>query len=188
MLILYTKIHIIIIIHTTYIALTYCSQKNIMVFSFSLACSGEDCHKLQRCTRWWLHGEHLDQHNYNYVKNIFHTIRTDLKEMKISEDTWYEETTTSRAGWRVTYRQANADINYREQHLAQALFQVQCPECQRTIRKESDKKRLKCSAERQKPVAEQSEALQCSTCKRWFRSHGGFTVCNMSTLLIIIVT
>ena len=103
-------------------------------------------------------------------------IRKDLKEMHIPEDTWYAKATTSRAEWRDTYRKARADTTHREQHRRQADNQVQCPECLRTFRRESDKKRHKCLAERQKPVSEQRGALQCPACKKWFRSRGGFTV------------
>ena len=103
-------------------------------------------------------------------------IRKDLKEMHIPEDTWYAKATTSGAEWRDTYRKARADNTHREQHRKQADNQVQCPECSRTFRRESDKKRHKCLAERQKPVSEQRGALQCPACKKLFRSHGGFTV------------
>ena len=71
-------------------------------------------------------------------------IHTELKEMKIPEDAWYEKATTSRAEWRATYRQACTDITYREQYHEQATSQVQCPECQCTFRRESDMKRHKC--------------------------------------------
>ena len=35
---------------------------------------------------------------------------------------------------------------------------------------------LKCLAERAKPVEEQSGAVQCEACKRWFRSRGGLAL------------
>ena len=85
-----------------------------------------------------------------------------------------------REEWRVTCREARADITQTEQHRGQADNQVQCLECLRTFRRESDMKRHKCVAERCKPVHEQQGAVQCSTCKKWFKSPGGFTVhsCN----------
>ena len=107
-------------------------------------------------------------------------IRSDLKDMQIPEDTWYAKATTSREEWRNTYREARTDITHREQHRRQADNWVQCPECSRTFRRESDMKRHKCLVERRKPIHEQRGAAQCSTCKKWFKSRGGFTVhsCN----------
>ena len=104
-------------------------------------------------------------------------IRTDLKALKIPEVAWYEKATTSRAGWRTTYRQACAEtVTTEQQHKEQAPHQVQCPECQRTFRRESDMKRHKCLEERRKPVSEQLGAVRCPTCERWFHSSGGFAV------------
>ena len=51
-----------------------------------------------------------------------------------------------------------------------------CEVCSRTFRRESDKKRHKCLAERQKPVSEQRGSVQCLQCKKWFRSRGGLAV------------
>ena len=48
--------------------------------------------------------------------------------------------------------------------------------CRRLFRRESDKARHKCITERDKPVSEQSGAVQCQRCKRWWRSKGGFAV------------
>ena len=41
------------------------------------------------------------------------------------------------------------------------------------FRRESDKARHNCIAERRKPVSEQADAVQCVICERWFRSRGG---------------
>ena len=103
-------------------------------------------------------------------------IRADLKALKIPEDSWYKEANTSRAGWRATYRQVCADITTSDQHREQAMHQVQCPQCQRTFHRESDRKRHKCLIERTKPVSEQQGAVQCPTCRRWFLSRGSYTV------------
>ena len=107
-------------------------------------------------------------------------IQTDLKDMQIPEDTWYAKATTSREEWWNTYREACTDITHREQHTRQADNWVQCLECSRTFRRESDMKRHKCLAERCKPVHEQCGAVQCSNCEKWFKSCGSFTVhsCN----------
>ena len=45
--------------------------------------------------------------------------------------------------------------------------QFQCQQCSRKFRRESDRKRHKCIAERQKPISEQSGAVQCFICSRW---------------------
>ena len=51
-----------------------------------------------------------------------------------------------------------------------------CEVCARKFRRESDKKRHKCLAERQKPISEQRGAVRCQQCHSWFRSRGGLTV------------
>ena len=53
---------------------------------------------------------------------------------------------------------------------------IQCDECKRFFRRESDKKCHKCILERQKPVHKQRGAVQCTVCHRWFRSHGELAV------------
>ena len=53
---------------------------------------------------------------------------------------------------------------------------VECKECGRTFRRNCDRKRHKCLAERAKPVKEQRGALQCSKCQKWFCSRGGLAV------------
>ena len=51
-----------------------------------------------------------------------------------------------------------------------------CDDRGRYFRRECDKSRHKCAAERQRPVCEQRGAVQCAVCDRWFRSIGGLTV------------
>ena len=41
------------------------------------------------------------------------------------------------------------------------------------FRRECDKARHKCIAEREHPIEEQSGAVQCQKCERWFYSAGG---------------
>ena len=48
--------------------------------------------------------------------------------------------------------------------------------CGWCFRRESDKARHKCTAERQKPVQEQEGAVECLMCGRWLRSRGGLAV------------
>ena len=95
----------------------------------------------------------------------------NLKSVEVGEDEWYEEATRSRTGWRALYRVGLE--RYREMRGAQAqasvvVRDVVCQVCSRSFRRESDKKRHKCVAERQKPVCEQRGAAQCSQCQRWF--------------------
>ena len=45
-----------------------------------------------------------------------------------------------------------------------------------SCRRESDKARHKCAAERRRPVREQKGAVQYEKCMRWFCSRGGLTV------------
>ena len=53
---------------------------------------------------------------------------------------------------------------------------VVCEVCSRSFRRECDRKRHKCIAERQKPVSEQRGAAQCLRCLKWFRSRGGLAL------------
>ena len=48
---------------------------------------------------------------------------------------------------------------------------VVCGVCSRSFRREGDKKRHKCVAEREKPVSEQR--MQCM---KWFKSRGGLAL------------
>ena len=61
----------------------------------------------------------------------------------------------------------------REAQAAVAGRDVVCEVCSRSFRREGDKKRHKCVAERQKPVSEQRGAAQCLHCMKWFKSRGG---------------
>ena len=58
----------------------------------------------------------------------------------------------------------------------QQRWKRQCPVCRRCFRREGDRARHKCTADRQKPVWEQHGAVQCPSCSCWFRSVGGLTV------------
>ena len=101
----------------------------------------------------------------------------DLKEVGLEEDEWYREATRSRAGWRAMYRN-RLELN-RESKTVEASVAVRdvvCEVCARKFRRESDKKRHKCLAERQKPISEQRGAVRCQQCHSWFRSTGGLTV------------
>ena len=53
---------------------------------------------------------------------------------------------------------------------------VLCSECRRCFRRERDRARHKCIAGRRRPVREQTGAVQCVSCGRWFRSRGGLAV------------
>lgn len=48
--------------------------------------------------------------------------------------------------------------------------------CDRTFRRESNKTCHKCIAERIKSICDQSGAVQCAACCRWFRSKDGLAV------------
>ena len=83
----------------------------------------------------------------------------------------------SRAGWREVCRLGME--SHREAEVVRrssAAKEVVCEVCSRTFTWESDKKRHKCLAERQKPVSEQLGSVQCLQCKKWFRSRGGLAV------------
>ena len=66
----------------------------------------------------------------------------------------------------------------RQLQSTQANYGVFCDICKRSFRREGDKKRHKCTAERKKPIAEQVGATHCQylVCSRWFQSKGGFAL------------
>lgn len=105
-------------------------------------------------------------------------IKSDLQEIKVPETQWYKLARTSRQGWRATYMSALEERRARQQEGAQlpTSTPVVCQECERTFRREGDRKRHKCTSERLKPVCEQLGAVQCQACHRWFRSRGGHAV------------
>ena len=105
-------------------------------------------------------------------------IRKDLRTIKVSEEKWYDEASMSRSRWQNTYKEGLKSLTASDNAEAQehAVNQIKCDECNRTFRRESDRKRHKCISERQKPVSEQRGAVQCTTCTRWFRSRGGLSV------------
>ena len=111
-------------------------------------------------------------------------IHKDLKVVGISESEWYDEATCSREGWCATYRlglgTSFVPQNQRQESAPQSGA-VECGVCGRSFRRESDKKRHMCVAERSKPVWEQHGAVQCGTCQRWFLSRGGLSVHSCGT-------
>ena len=82
----------------------------------------------------------------------------DLKDITIAESKWYEDARRFRAGWRATYQDGLA--NHSKSRAVGPTMSV-CEVCFRTLRRESDRKRHKCVAERQKPISEQRGAAQC---------------------------
>ena len=104
-------------------------------------------------------------------------IRQDLKAVGVSEEDWYEEAShTDRASWRAIYHQGLQGQHSQQEVPTQPQNQVHCQECGRSFRREGDRARHKCTAERQRPVCERRGAVQCPTCSRWFRSQGGRAV------------
>jgi len=104
-------------------------------------------------------------------------MRKDLRDIGVDESVWYQEATQSRAAWRTRYRDG-LDV-YRENRTVVGLVaerEVVCDVCSRKFRRESDRKKHKCLAERRKPISEQRGAVQCQQCHSWFRSRGGLAV------------
>ena len=103
-------------------------------------------------------------------------MKSDLKAAGIQERGWCEEA-QHRKHWYVT---CNGGLS-RHQHDQQrrremAPRDVKCSVCGRCFRRESDKARHKCTAERQKPEQEQEGTVECLMCGRWLRSRGGLAV------------
>ena len=79
--------------------------------------------------------------------------------------------------WRMTYRHGLERCEReRVVQASEAVRDVVCEVCSRKFRREGDKKRHKCVAERRKPVWEQRGAVQCGEYLTWFRSRGELAV------------
>ena len=106
-------------------------------------------------------------------------VRKDLKAVGVSEDSWHEEASESRASWRATYRLGIEDSSSVQQphtHPPPRHLLIHCDECGREFRREGDRARHKCINERRKPISEQRGSAQCQQCRKWFRSRGGLAV------------
>ena len=84
--------------------------------------------------------------------------RRDLRDFEMDESKWYEEATTSRAGWKVE----NSNNRTATEHLPVATCEVVCEVYFRKFRRESDKKIHKCTIEMEKAVYEQHGATQAT--------------------------
>ena len=103
-------------------------------------------------------------------------VKSDLKVVGIQERCWYEEA-QHRKQWYVTCNGGLSRYQHDQQRRREmASSDVKCSMCGRYFRRESDKARHKCTAERQKPVQEQKSAVECLMCGRWLRSRGGLAV------------
>ena len=104
-------------------------------------------------------------------------IRRDLSDLKVPEESWFNEAATSRPHWRSIYKEGLIDIVDNTRAAPDpSENQVKSDECHRCFKRKSDKKRHKCISERQKPVSEQCGAVQCTRYRRWLRSLGGLAV------------
>ena len=103
-------------------------------------------------------------------------MKRDMKAAGISEARWYDNA-LHRDQWYVAYNQKLSNYQQiQQQQTIRLLRDVGCDECGRVFRRECNKSRHRCAAERQWPVCEQRGAIQCSVCDCWFRSIGGLTV------------
>jgi hypothetical protein len=111
-------------------------------------------------------------------------IRSDLRDIQVEESGWYDRATTSRCEWKSTCRQGverHQEISCHQRATECRPQQYECEVCHRRFSRDSDRKRHKCVNERSKPAQEQRGAVQCQTCRRWFRSKGGFGCPQMCT-------
>ena len=102
-------------------------------------------------------------------------VKKDLKAVRVGGD-WYS-VSQDRGQWRSAWSQNLAEHQAAEQRgRLWGEKNVLCDVCGRRFRREGDKARHKCAAERRRPVCEQEGAVQCGECRRWFRSRGGLAV------------
>ena len=140
--------------------------------------------KLRRCRLEWLgHVARMAEHQlpriclFGWLPQVCpfdgpkrrwkDVLKSDLQSLGISDGCWYDRA-RDRKQWQALYLQCADD----DQEFLQAaqMRTVLCAVCQRYFRTEGDKTHHKCAAERQRPVEEQSGAVQCQRCKRWFQS------------------
>ena len=103
-------------------------------------------------------------------------VKRDMKAAQIDESSWFE-VVLHKGKWHTAY--SDGLNNYQQSQLQQRVSMprdVKCDACGRCFRRECDKVRHKCTAERSKPVCEQKGAVRCTICGRWFRSRGGIAV------------
>ena len=103
-------------------------------------------------------------------------MKRDIKAAQIDESSWFE-VALHRGKWHTAY--SDGLNNYQQSQLQQRMSKsrdVKYDVCGRYFRRECDKVRHKCTAERSKPVCEQKGAVRGTVCGRWFRSRGGITV------------
>ena len=103
-------------------------------------------------------------------------VKKDLKATGLRERGWYEEA-LHRKKWYQIYNEGLLHHQHeRRRENKMAAKNIKCSVCGRCFRRELDKARHKCTAERQKPVQEQAGAVECPRCGRWLKSRGGLAV------------
>ena len=103
-------------------------------------------------------------------------MKSDLQSLEVSDGCWCA-LAQDRRRWRELCLQCLA-----VQQDCTQVKDVICALCGRSFRRECDKARHKCIAERERPIEEQSGAVQCPRCERWFYSAGGLAVHRCSML------
>ena len=139
-----------------------------------LACMPTHCTP-QKCLFGWLPQPRPQGGPKKRWKDV---VMADLKDLKVPEANWFESACASVVEWRATYREVLMETADAPHSLTapQPPLLILCQVCRRRFRREGDRKRHKCLAERQKPVCQQRGAAQCPTCHKWFRSKGGLAV------------
>ena len=103
-------------------------------------------------------------------------VKKDIKAAGIAENTWYKDA-LHREKWHQAYNESITEHQLSQRQQKQnGPREIQCNECGRCFRREGDKARHKCLAERMKPIEDQQGSVKCQTCHKWFRSKGGLTV------------
>jgi len=99
-------------------------------------------------------------------------LKDDLTALGIKDGCWHQKA-QDRLRWMELWSQCTCDQQGQQTGQVDGIL---CTVCRRTFRRESDRARHKCIAERQLPIQEQAGAVQCTLCQRWFRSRGGLAV------------
>ena len=136
-----------------------------------LECPTTECPRLP-----FLVGSHNHVPDVDLIKRQWRdVVKKDLQVANIKLTTWYDEA-QHRREWLEAYNKGADNFQIQQQRNKLAPKEIECTECRRFFRRESDKARHKCIAEREKHVSEQMGAVQCQKCRRWLRSRGGLTV------------
>ena len=141
-------------------------QKTLLVGRYRVASHAHTCTHIHT---------HTHTHIHTHTCNLYHAAviwwrdvaKKDLQQIGIKDDGWYKAATAWRDGWRTRCREG-VERHRQKQAAARAGVrsngsrEVKCLQCNRTFRREGDRKRHKCVDERGNHSA--NRKVLCNVC------------------------